>query len=801
MIFMVYVSFSILLLRVIIAENDLQLVSKAHSDYLRKFTGYGSAVIIHFQVPDDTEFVSFKFNADQTQFSLFRCNLDEVILYMKHGSIPLVNANDARLPEHFFNVTHSPLMHLHFLSDKQSHYINLTTPRAGYYYATAFHPFVNPLTEGITQAGLTPDCGTFIDASLYIKKYFIIDLERSNEIDITVPLYSKENQTYKFYIPEEHDRLILMIKHIDFCSICTELMAQFFDNSGSTAHFNTIIIAASNYVNDTVYYHVGVLPATCMTDLYRSAVFKSLRNEHLISYVHYKEYNLVRSGTTESFFFNFDLHPNSDGTVPLSINLTSTDFTSLKFFLNEAVDIGGNLDYVIGFAPRITRQEGVIKKTAEPENHIVIACIRNTIMEIPTWPNLCVYGNDSNIAPIILNKTLINSSLVLPYPDSGWWYMTLKLFCGECTRCECPEACVNKYNGCIRDCEVTCKEEECSNCTTGCESMIINETDCGSKCDCDGPCQRTNVTCNSSILFDISSFPCIGGSCGKNGRCVFMISQGILYSTCLCSNNYKGLDCGDDTHATPYAMIILEFCLLVLSNLIFVPAAYVAYKKKFYVEMIVYLSAFLSSSFYHMCDAGENIISICLVKLDVLQFSDFFSGLLAIWVTLIAVAAIPLPWSSISHITGALVLAFGTTLSKQSLIVFLVPVITGVIIIIGHWIYLRRKIGKSFPNRRYVKIYLPLALLVTGAGLLMYGLFQTQSNYKYLHSLWHISMGLGIIIILPDMKTFLPKREVQHNDELLQPVVDRTPPTETNDIQVPRAFGLLEDDDAEIAWC
>ncbi|KAI4469083.1 five-span transmembrane protein m83 [Holotrichia oblita] len=402
MIFMAYVSFSILLLRVIIAENDLQLVSKAHSDYLRKFTGYGSAVIIHFQVPDDTEFVSFKFNADQTQFSLFRCNLDEVILYMKHGSIPLVNANDARLPEHFFNVTHSPLMHLHFLSDKQSHYINLTTPRAGYYYATAFHPFVNPLTEGITQAGLTPDCGTFIDASLYIKKYFIIDLERSNEIDITVPLYSKENQTYKFYIPEEHDRLILMIKHIDFCSICTELMAQFFDNSGSTAHFNTIVIAASNYVNDTVYYHVGVLPATwyfmqfhfvtsttavdeygrlmfdiktftsmpatitandyvnenkltnlSMTDLYRSAVFKSLRNEHLISYVHYKEYNLVRSGTTESFFFNFDLHPNSDGTVPLSINLTSTDFTSLKFFLNEAVDIGGNLDYVIGFAPEL----------------------------------------------------------------------------------------------------------------------------------------------------------------------------------------------------------------------------------------------------------------------------------------------------------------------------------------------------------------------------------------------------------------------------------------------------------------
>lgn len=247
-----------------------------------------------------------------------------------------------------------------------------------------------------------------------------------------------------------------------------------------------------------------------------------------------------------------------------------------------------------------------------------------------------------------------------------------------------------------------------------------------------------------------------------------------------------GMDCGDATDATSYAMLVLELCLLVISNLIFVPAAYIAYRRKFYVEMIVYISAFLSSSFYHMCDAGENIISVCVVRLDVLQFSDFFSGLLAIWVTLIAVSAIPHPWSSISHITGSLILAFGTTLSKQSLVVFIVPVVSGVIIVTGNWIYLRRKLGKGFPNRRYVKIYLPIALVITGAGLLMYALFQTQSNYKYLHSLWHISMGLGIIIILPDMTNFFPKGESQNQDELLQPVVGNTPPTEMNEIQVPQ---------------
>ncbi|KRT82256.1 hypothetical protein AMK59_3345, partial [Oryctes borbonicus] len=657
------------------------------------------------------------------------------------------------------------------------------------------------------------------------KKYYIIDLERSNDVTITVPLYSKENQTYKFYIPEEHSQLILSLKNVKFCETCTNLTGQFIDNSGNTENFATIIVHQSAYNNDTIYYRAYVQPATWyfmqfyfgatnisiddyghltfdiktftavphnviadvyesintqnnsnMSNLYQSAAFRSLRNEHLISYVPYKEYNLVRAGKTDSFHFNFDLHPNSDGTVPLSINLTSTDFTSLKFFLNEAIDIGGALEYIVGFAPRITRKDGVIKRENEPENHIVIVCIRNMVMEIPTWPNNCVHNNISNTAPMILNKTLTNSTATLPYPDSGWWFITLKLYCGECIPCNCSDTCVEAYDKCIEDCEITCDQDDCRNCTSTCEKEIMDKDGCGSNCDCDGPCQRSNVTCNSSVLFDVSSFPCFGGGCGKNGRCVFVISQGILYSTCLCANNYQGLDCSDDTHATSRAMLVLELCLLVISNLIFVPATYFAFKRKYYVEMIVYASAFLSSSFYHMCDAGENVISVCVVRLEVLQFSDFFSGLLAIWVTLIAMAYIPYPWSSISHISGSLILAFGTTLAKQSLWVFILPVVAGIVIIAARWIYLYKKTGRCFPNKTYLKIYLPIALVISAAGLLMYALFQTRSNYKYLHSLWHISMGLGIIIILPNMKIFLPKEDVRANGGLLQPAVDNTPP-------------------------
>lgn len=68
---MIHILFFGILLPMIYAKEDLQLVSTLHSDYLQKFTGYSSVIIIHFQVPDDTEFVSFKFEADQTAFSIF----------------------------------------------------------------------------------------------------------------------------------------------------------------------------------------------------------------------------------------------------------------------------------------------------------------------------------------------------------------------------------------------------------------------------------------------------------------------------------------------------------------------------------------------------------------------------------------------------------------------------------------------------------------------------------------------------------------------------------------------------------
>lgn len=223
-------------------------------------------------------------------------------------------------------------------------------------------------------------------------------------------------------------------------------------------------------------------------------------------------------------------------------------------------------------------------------------------------------------------------------------------------------------------------------------------------------------------------------------------------------NNFvTGWVCSDDSYANSYATILVELLLLVLSNLAFLPAVYFAYKRRYYVEAIVYASTCFFSTFYHACDAGENIVSFCITNVSVLQFSDFFTALLGIWVTLIALANLPYSWPSILHMSGAICIAFGSTLNRRSLWAFLIPAVVGVLIVIVRWgLYYRQK--RFLPvTKKYLYRNLPVGLVLVVVGLIVYAALQTESNYKYTHSFWHVVMAAAVIILLPTKDMFLPQ--------------------------------------------
>ena len=60
---------------------------------------------------------------------------------------------------------------------------------------------------------------------------------------------------------------------------------------------------------------------------------------------------------------------------------------------------------------------------------------------------------------------------------------------------------------------------------------------------------------------------------------------------------------------------------------------------------------------YHACD--QETYNWCLMKLSALQFCDFYSAILAFWVTLIAMAEVPHTLYSLLHMAGAVVRSGG----------------------------------------------------------------------------------------------------------------------------------------------
>ncbi|XP_023298904.2 uncharacterized protein LOC111681379 isoform X1 [Lucilia cuprina] len=433
-------------------------------------------------------------------------------------------------------------------------------------------------------------------------------------------------------------------------------------------------------------------------------------------------------------------------------------------------------------------------KNLPRSNQTIIVCMHLGEPGEPTWPDKCRYGRRLLPASSIVNNTDSNTSTGLihvPFPESGRWYVTMGLYChgaetaSRATIIDSVKDFVKKFTHMLEYMRHPCAcaskltlYRECVNDPNCLAAMNETETLKIKECLMDSKCTSNHLemtqkfeihhkfateqhfaldNCSTSVVFTISSSPCVAGRCGRYGRCYHYMSGGFVFSTCVCMKGYRGWDCTEDSQVPSSISILMASLLLTLSNLLFFPSIYIAGRRQFYTEAVIYFFAMFFSIFYHACDSGEDEYSFCLVKIGVLQFCDFYCGLLAIWVTLVAMSHVRQQFVSLLHMLGAILLAFGTELNKQSLWVFLAPALTGICLISASWGMRCYKSRKWFPARRYLIVYMPLGTVLVMVGLVCYAFLQTKQNYHIVHSVWHMVMALSILCLLPSRKSFIPK--------------------------------------------
>ncbi|KAG5277662.1 hypothetical protein AALO_G00089970 [Alosa alosa] len=153
--------------------------------------------------------------------------------------------------------------------------------------------------------------------------------------------------------------------------------------------------------------------------------------------------------------------------------------------------------------------------------------------------------------------------------------------------------------------------------------------------------------------------------------------------------------------------------------------------------------------FYHACDQ-PGVTVLCIMEYDTLQFCDFLGSCTSVWVTIICMAKLQDLFKYVFFILGTLLIAMSMSLDRHGLWNFLGPLLFAFITMATAWVYRSVRRRQCFPPlwRRWVCFLLPGVLLAL-VGVCVYVFGETDANYLYTHSLWHVLMATSIVFLLP----------------------------------------------------
>uniref|UniRef100_A0A673HIF6 Transmembrane protein 8B-like n=1 Tax=Sinocyclocheilus rhinocerous TaxID=307959 RepID=A0A673HIF6_9TELE len=259
--------------------------------------------------------------------------------------------------------------------------------------------------------------------------------------------------------------------------------------------------------------------------------------------------------------------------------------------------------------------------------------------------------------------------------------------------------------------------------------------------------------CNDSASVSVSA--CID-DCGPYGECRLLRTHSYLYGACVCKAGWQGWGCTDGATAQSYSRQMAAALLLTLSNFFFIPPIVVALYRGYHVEAAIYFFTMFFSTFYHACDQ-PGVTVMCIMDYDTLQFCDFLGSVVSVWVTIVCMARLLDPVKYLLFMAGTLIISMAMQLDRRGLWNLLGPVLFALVIMVTSWVYRGVKRHQCYPPlwRRWVLFLLP-GIVSALIGVCVYVFAQTDSNYYYTHSIWHVMVATSVVFLLPPREKHVP---------------------------------------------
>ncbi|XP_030780160.1 post-GPI attachment to proteins factor 6 isoform X3 [Rhinopithecus roxellana] len=588
-------------------KSEVGLVSEHFSQAPQKlsfYSWYGSARLFRFRVPPDTVLLRWLLQVSREGGTA--CTDAEITVHFRSGAPPVINPLGTSFPD---DTSVQPSFQVRvplsaaLLSNAS---VNVSHPAPGDWFVAAHLP---PSSQKMELKGLAPTCAYVFQPDLLVTRVVEISIM---EPDVPLPHTLLSHPSYlKVFVPDYTRELLLELRD---CVSSGSLGCPVRLTVGPVtlpSNFQKVLTCTSapwpcrlllpsppwdRWLQVTAESLVGPLgtvtfsavaaltacrpQSVTIRPLLQSSQNQSFNASTGLPSLSPDHQDLGRSGRVDRSPFCLTNYPvMREDTDVVSVHFQLLDRVSvrvcqntpsmMRLRLNTGMDSGGSLTISLR-----------ANKTEMRNETVIVACVNAASPFLGFNSSLNCTTAFFQGYPLSLSAWSRRANLIIPYPETDNWYLSLQLMCPE-------------------------NAEECE------QAVVHVET----------------------TLYLV---PCLN-DCGPYGQCLLLRRHSYLYAGCSCKAGWRGWSCTDNSTAQTVAQQRAAALLLTLSNLMFLAPITVSVQRFFLVEASVYAYTMFFSTFYHACDQpGEAVL--CILNYDTLQYCDFLGSGAAIWVTILCMA-------------------------------------------------------------------------------------------------------------------------------------------------------------------